>query len=115
MQLQLDLSIQSEELEVDPLYIDLYIEALHSSGPDSVMSTLVTPIYNERNAHRRDVVKCFTICNRCVHLMISKSGKFLPEATSYLRHVTMYAFRKDFVLEFSSLSLSDLEESEDLE
>lgn len=45
----------------------------------------------------------------------SKSGEFSPETTSYLRHVGMYAFRKDCLLEFPSLPPSDLEESEDLE
>lgn len=45
----------------------------------------------------------------------SKSGEFSPETTSYLRHVGMYAFRKDFLLDFPSLPPSDLEECEDLE
>ena len=45
----------------------------------------------------------------------NKSGKFTPGTTSYLRHVGMYAFRKDFLLEFPSLPPSDLETSEYLE
>lgn len=44
----------------------------------------------------------------------SKDGKFSP-ATRYLRHVGMYAFRKEFLLQFPSLPRSPLEDSEDLE
>ena len=51
-------NIQGDEpAGVNPRHIDLCIEALRSAGPDSVMSTLVTPLRDERDAQSRDVVK----------------------------------------------------------
>ncbi|KAF4323328.1 hypothetical protein G195_002808 [Phytophthora kernoviae 00238/432] len=114
-------NIQGDEPGVNPRHIDQCIKALRSANPDSVMSTLTTPIFNERDARNRDIVKC--VADRNSNALYfsraliphSKNGEFAPETTSYLRHVGMYAFRKDFLLEFPSLPSSNLEETEDLE
>lgn len=45
----------------------------------------------------------------------SKSGAFSPQTTTYLRHVGLYAFRTEFLLQFPTLARSPLEDSEDLE
>lgn len=45
----------------------------------------------------------------------SKDGVFAPDKHTYLRHVGMYAFRTQFLLEFPSLPPSPLEDAEDLE
>lgn len=114
-------NIQGDEPGVNSSHIDLCINALRGAGPDSVMSTLATPIFDEREARSRDVVKCVADSNSNAlyfsRAMIphSKSGKFSPETTLYLRHVGMYAFRKDFLLNFPTLPSSDLEDFEDLE
>ncbi|KAI9921172.1 hypothetical protein PsorP6_000413 [Peronosclerospora sorghi] len=114
-------NIQGDEPGVNPSHIDLCINALRDAGPDVVMSTLATPIVSEEDARSRDVVKCVTDCNSNAlyfsRAMIphSKDGKFSPEITTYLRHVGMYAFRKDFLLKFPSLPPSNYEMCEDLE
>ncbi|TDH73131.1 hypothetical protein CCR75_004005 [Bremia lactucae] len=114
-------NVQGDEPGVDPRHIDKCIEALRGAGPNSVMSTLATPLYDEQGAHSRNVVKCVADCNSNAlyfsRALIphSKSGKFDPDSTSYLRHVGIYAFRKNFLFEFPMLSRSSLEESEDLE
>ncbi|CEG43974.1 3-deoxy-d-manno-octulosonate cytidylyltransferase [Plasmopara halstedii] len=114
-------NIQGDEPGVDPRHIDSCIDALRGAAPDSVMSTLATPIVSEQEARSRDVVKCVADCNSNAlyfsRAMIphSKSGKFCHDVTSYLRHVGMYAFRKDFLLDFPKLPVSNLEASEDLE
>ncbi|KAG7396022.1 hypothetical protein PHYBOEH_002894 [Phytophthora boehmeriae] len=114
-------NIQGDEPGVNPRHIDQCIKTLRNANPDSVMSTLATPIFDEKDARSRDVVKCVADRNSNAlyfsRAMIphSKNGEFSPETTSYLRHVGMYAFRKDFLLEFLSLPSSELEETEDLE
>ncbi|CAH0480236.1 unnamed protein product [Peronospora belbahrii] len=114
-------NIQGDEPGVNPKHIDLCIQRLRNAGPHIVVSTLATPIFDEQDALNRNVVKCVADRNSNAlyfsRAMIphAKNGKFSPETTSYLRHVGMYAFRKDFLLEFPSLCLSNLEESEDLE
>lgn len=50
-------NLQGDEPGVNPTHINLCVAALRAD-PASVMSTLVTPILNERDATSRDVVKC---------------------------------------------------------
>ncbi|GMF64855.1 unnamed protein product [Phytophthora lilii] len=57
-------NIQGDEPGVNPRHIDLCIKALRGAGPDSVMSTLATPIFDERDARSRDIVKCVADRNR---------------------------------------------------
>ncbi|GLD92753.1 hypothetical protein PINS_up001332 [Pythium insidiosum] len=45
----------------------------------------------------------------------SKTGRFDPKHVPYLRHVGVYAFRREFLKEYSSLPQSPLELAEDLE
>ncbi|KAF1329109.1 3-deoxy-d-manno-octulosonate cytidylyltransferase, partial [Globisporangium splendens] len=112
-------NIQGDEPGVNPKHIDRCVAALRNE-PSSVMSTLATPIVDEREATSRDVVKCVAdqygnalYFSRAM-IPHSKDGKFSP-STLYLRHVGMYAFRKEFLLQFPSLPRSPLEDSEDLE
>lgn len=134
-------NIQGDEPGVNPKHIDQCVAALRNEPPETVMSTLATPIEDEREALSRDVVKCvadrngyvlehpsmllvsqlnLTICRNALYfsralIPHSKDGTFTPLQHTYLRHVGMYAFRKDFLLEFPSLPPSDLEQAEDLE
>ena len=57
-------NVQGDEPGVNPKHIDECIDALRTAGRDTVMSTLVTPIVDERDAHNRNVVKCVADCNR---------------------------------------------------
>lgn len=50
-------NLQGDEPGVNPAHINLCVAALRAD-PTSVMSTLATPILNERDATSRDVVKC---------------------------------------------------------
>lgn len=61
-------NVQGDEPGVDPRHIDKCIEALRGAGPNSVMSTLATPLYDEQGAHSRNVVKCVADCNRCASI-----------------------------------------------
>lgn len=63
-------NIQGDEPGVNPRHIDMCVKALRGAGPDSVMSTLATPIFDEREARSQDSVKCVADRNRCVDSMI---------------------------------------------
>ena len=58
-------NLQGDEPGVNPRHIDLCIEALRRAGQDTVVSTLVTPLVDERDARNRNVVKCVADCYRC--------------------------------------------------
>lgn len=51
-------NVQGDEPGVNPRHIDACIAALREGSPETVMSTLATPIADEREAYSRDVVKC---------------------------------------------------------
>lgn len=67
-------NLQGDEPGVNPTHIDLCVQALRAD-PASVMSTLATPILNERDAMSRDVVKCvadhqgYVSCVRCIEVL----------------------------------------------
>ncbi|DAZ98086.1 TPA: hypothetical protein N0F65_005248 [Lagenidium giganteum] len=113
-------NVQGDEPGVNAKHIDMCIDALRQD-PTCVMSTLATPIVEERDAVSRDVVKCVTDSNsNAIYfsralIPHSKSGQFDPVNVKYLRHVGLYAFRLDFLLQFPSLPRSPLELAEDLE
>jgi 3-deoxy-manno-octulosonate cytidylyltransferase (CMP-KDO synthetase) len=56
-------NVQGDEPGVNPRHIDACIAALREGPPETVMSTLATPITDEREAYSRDVVKCVSDCN----------------------------------------------------
>lgn len=56
-------NVQGDEPGVNPRHIDLCVAALRQDPPETVMSTLATPISDEREACSRDVVKCVSDCN----------------------------------------------------
>lgn len=66
-------NIQGDEPGVNPKHIDLCVQALRND-PQSVMSTLATPIWSERDALSRDVVKCIADHHGCVRLLWLAAG-----------------------------------------
>jgi 3-deoxy-manno-octulosonate cytidylyltransferase (CMP-KDO synthetase) len=45
----------------------------------------------------------------------AKDGAYRPDSASYLKHVGLYAFQKNFLMQFPSLPRTELELTEDLE
>lgn len=116
-------NVQGDEPEIRGETIDRAVELLQSD-PDSVMSTLATPIRSREKLHDPACVKV-VFDDRGRALYFSRSPiphvrdwdeRFLlEEPPHFFQHIGLYAYRRDFLLKLATLPQSDLEQLEKLE
>ena len=134
-------NIQGDEPEIDPAYIDKVAQLL-VDNPDYPMSTLAAPIKTAADVANPNIVKVIVAysgqrtansqklnAERCtlnadVGRAIYFSRSPIPydresggigDITQYLRHLGIYAYRKEFLLKITSLPQTPLEKTEKLE
>ena len=111
-------NVQGDEPEIEPETIDALIERLQTSSDD--MATAATPFPSGENIQNPNMVK----------VVISPDGHAVyfsrlpipyfrePIATgsqTYYLHLGIYAYRRDFLLQFASWQPTPLEKAEKLE
>lgn len=112
-------NIQGDEPCLDPAVIEKLVQLLQED-PTAVMSTAVIKLDNPEEAFSRSVVKCVFDSNYNA-LYFSRSlipaghANTMNPATTYYRHMGIYAFRREFLLQYSELPPSPLQQAEDLE
>jgi 3-deoxy-manno-octulosonate cytidylyltransferase (CMP-KDO synthetase) len=113
-------NLQADEPEIDPAYIDR-VAALLEENPDAPIATLLAPFETAEDAANPNIVKCVTD-KRGRALYFSRSvipydrqAAGVGELGVYLRHLGIYAYRKDFLKVFTILPPSPLERCEKLE
>lgn len=112
------INIQGDEPCLPPQAIDKVIHILQAN-PDAHMATAAVKLKAE-DAHHTSVVKCvFDKNGNALYFSRSlipgnKTGKQI-KGISYYQHVGIYAFRKDFLLQYAQLPPTPLQQSEDLE
>ena len=121
-------NIQGDEPEIDPHGIDLCVRSLQAQT-DCVMSTLANPIRTAEQVLDPACVK--VVCDgsgralyfsrapiphsrdtRPADLLSDNTGQ---ESSPWLQHIGLYAYRREFLLEFINLPASPLERLEQLE
>ena len=122
-------NIQADEPEINPEHIDKVAKLL-VDNPDYPMATLVAPFKNPKDITNPNIVKVVVtnIEHRAssisAHRAIYFSRAPIPynretggigDVNHYLRHLGIYAYRKDFLLKITSLPQSPLEKIEKLE
>lgn len=120
MDVDIVVNLQADEPEIDPENID-YLAQLLIDNPDYPMATLSAEFKNARQAADPNIVKVITDCNNGAiyfsRLPIpydrEKSG--VGNVQQYLRHLGIYAYRKEFLLKITSLPQTPLEKIEKLE
>lgn len=112
------INIQGDEPCLPPEAIDKVI-AMLIDHPEVHMATAAVKL-NAEEAHHPSTVKCvFDKDYNALYFSRSlipgnKSGKVLPNV-NYYQHVGIYAFRRDFLLEYAKMAPTPLQQSEDLE
>ena len=113
-------NLQADEPEIDPENID-YLAKLLLDNPQCQMATLVAEFENAEQVKDPNIVKvvvdkdnCAIYFSRSVIPYDRKAGNS-GEIKNYLRHLGIYAYRKDFLLEITSMPQSRLEKIEKLE
>lgn len=109
-------NLQGDEPLMPPDYIDKVIEPLLKS--EAKMVSLVTPITSTDELNNPNIVKA-VMDNEGFALYFSRSeipfNKGKRKDIQYFRHIGIYAYTRETILQFSLLPQSQLEISEQLE
>ena len=120
MDVEIVINLQADEPEIDPQNID-YLAELLVKNPDYQMATLAADFQNPDQIANPDIVKVITDSNgRAIYFSRApipydrdKSG--VGKIQQYLRHIGIYAYRKEFLLKITALPQTKLEKIEKLE
>ncbi|MDR3624569.1 MAG: 3-deoxy-manno-octulosonate cytidylyltransferase [Chlamydiales bacterium] len=112
-------NIQGDEPCLEPSVVSAVITALIEDS-SAVMATAVVPLRSKEDALNHSVVKCvMDLKGNALYFSRSlipqnKSGTFDPSYT-YYKHLGAYCYTPEFLLNYSSLSPTPLENIENLE
>lgn len=113
------INIQGDEPLLQPEVIDQVVATL-KTAPEAVMSTAIVPLTSEEEAQSFSVCKC--VIDKDLHALYfsralipsGKSGKWQADIT-YYKHLGIYGYRREFLLEYANLKPTPLQLAEDLE
>jgi 3-deoxy-manno-octulosonate cytidylyltransferase (CMP-KDO synthetase) len=114
------INVQGDEPEINPDHID-HLARLLIDNPDCPMATLAAPFASADQVANPNIVKVVTSATgRAIYFSRSpipydrdKTG--IGPVGQYLRHIGIYAYRKDFLLKITKLPQTPLEKLEKLE
>jgi 3-deoxy-manno-octulosonate cytidylyltransferase (CMP-KDO synthetase) len=121
-------NVQGDEPEIDPANIDKVAKLL-VDNPDYPMATLVAPFERAEDVANPNIVKVVITQNSELRTQNSQRALYFSRSvipydrqsggigslSLYLRHIGIYAYRKDFLLKITTLPQSPLEKTEKLE
>jgi 3-deoxy-manno-octulosonate cytidylyltransferase (CMP-KDO synthetase) len=113
-------NLQADEPEIDPKNID-YLAELLIENPDYPMATLAADFQNAEQIADPNIVKVVVdSSSRAIYFSRSvipydRESKGVGTPDQYLRHIGIYAYRKDFLLKITALPQTPLEKIERLE
>jgi 3-deoxy-manno-octulosonate cytidylyltransferase (CMP-KDO synthetase) len=113
-------NLQADEPEIDPKNIDFLVK-IAIDNPDSPMATLAAPFQTPAQIADPNIVKVITDSkSRAIYFSRSpipydRENAGIGDIHKYLRHLGIYAYRKDFLRLITSLPEGDLERIERLE
>ena len=113
-------NLQADEPEIDPAYIDRVANLL-VDNPDAAMATLLAPMETPEDVANPNIVKCITDkTGRAIYFSRSvipydRTAAGVGDVANYKRHLGIYAYRKSFLMQYTTLKPSFLEQTEKLE
>jgi 3-deoxy-manno-octulosonate cytidylyltransferase (CMP-KDO synthetase) len=108
-------NVQGDEPLLDPREIDAVVEPLRAD-PTLMMSTLATPIKDPRDVEDPSVVKVVVDRRgRALYFSRCPIPYYRSGAGPHYKHIGLYGYRKQFVLEYAGLEPTPLEKAEALE
>lgn len=113
-------NLQADEPEIDPANID-YLASMLINNPNYPMATLTAGFENADQIFDPNIVKVVVDINgRAIYFSRSpipfdRDRGGIGDVKNYLRHLGIYAYRKDFLMKFTTLEQSNLEKIEKLE
>ena len=109
-------NVQGDEPDIEPRLIDRLVEAL-DEDPDVPMATLAGPFTEQEDPTDPNIVKV-VVDRRGRAIYFSRAQ--IPHdrdgrGTRPLKHAGLYAYRRDFLLQYVQLAPTPLEQAEQLE
>jgi len=120
MDVDIIVNLQADEPEIDPAYID-QVAGLLSDNPDAGMATLLAPFESAEDVANPNIVKCITnTAGKAIYFSRSvipydRQAGGVGDISNYKRHLGIYAYRKQFLMDFTAMQPSFLEQTEKLE
>ena len=120
MDVEIVINIQADEPEIDPENIDSVAKLL-LDNPDCQMATLVARFQTAQQIADPNIVKVITDSEgRAIYFSRSpipydREKQGIGRTDQYLRHIGIYAYRKEFLREITALPQTTLEKTEKLE
>lgn len=114
------INVQGDEPRIDPDHIDL-LARMMLDNPKAEMATLAAPFATREQIADPNVVKVVAgIGGKAIYFSRSvipydRDRAGVGDAGVYLRHIGIYAYRRDFLLKITSLPQTPLEKLEKLE
>ena len=111
-------NVQGDEPEIEPEIIDALIQRLETSTDD--MATAATPFPSTENVADPNLVKVVVALDGRAIYFSRSTIPFLRDSSSgsraaYYLHLGIYAYRRDFLLQFAGWTPTPCEQSEKLE
>ncbi len=114
------INLQADEPEIEPENIDTLAKLL-VDNPDFQMATLVADFQTADQIADPNIVKVITDnTGRAIYFSRSpipydRENSGIGETSQYLRHIGIYAYRKDLLLKITASAQTPLEKTEKLE
>ncbi len=114
------INVQGDEPQINPEHLD-YLARLLLDAPDASMATLAAAFATREQIADPNVVKVvLDATGKAIYFSRSvipydREHAGVGETSHYLRHIGIYAYRKDFLLRITSLPQTPLEKLEKLE
>ena len=114
---ELLVNVQGDEPEIEPATIDALIERMTQTG--SQMGTVVTPFAPPRDPHDPNIVKAVLASDGSALYFSRHAIPFHRDAAdrapTYYHHLGIYAYRREFLLQYAGWKPTPLERTEKLE
>ncbi len=113
-------NVQGDEPQIDPEHIDYLARLLHDN-PEAPMATLATGFASREQIADPNVVKVVVDADsRAIYFSRSvipydRERAGVGDVDRYLRHIGIYAYRREFLLTITALPQTPLEKLEKLE
>ncbi|MBC8378936.1 MAG: 3-deoxy-manno-octulosonate cytidylyltransferase [Planctomycetes bacterium] len=120
MEVDILVNLQADEPDIEPDYIDL-VASLLTANRTAQMATLLAPFENPTDVANPNIVKCITdTTDRAIYFSRSvipydRQAGGVGQVSDYKRHLGIYAYRKDFLMAYTAMAPSFLEQRERLE
>ncbi len=114
------INVQGDEPNIDPAHIDQLAQMLVDDS-EAPMATLATRLSRPEQVTEPNIVKAIAgVKGRAIYfsrcpIPYDRTAGGIGPAEQYLRHIGIYAYRKDFLLKLTTLPQTPLEKLEKLE